>query len=471
MRWSFFERFCFVPQFFNTSCKTPVQHQHHKIVVFTTGFIDYRFAFQLKDFGNMEDCEGRSLFLHHVHWHLRGGTILTAITGAAALLAAGGVADHVHSVHASIGQVLALSESPGRSGGAEQPSLGLLGAGGQARRGGEVVSVQVVRVVQGESIIGALLHVVVAPAEHVSGGRWGSGWRGWGGAGVTSRLHHVLKLWGWEGAQLTAVGIHLAPGATATAAGQGGMRTALHASSNQGGSPLWQEGFRGLSRGHSTPCSLEASVGSVGQATVALQGRHVAASAGWVLRQPQVAELALPAAYIKGVGGQVEGWRGAGGGQEVCRTRGGWGPCAGGRGRSACASTWKTHKQGEWNRVPWDRCFNFSPSWSREKSFSQLKPLTSNYTALKFDYGCNQLRINCTNWMYYSEYTVSGMLFSCFPFKQLRKVVCHDFLTPFLFLFFLKFDMMGKWHESLNAYLWPLCGGQQETKYFPMGKY
>lgn len=123
----------------------------------------------------MEDCEVRSQFLHHVHGHLRGGAILTSITGAAALLATGGVADHVHSVHASIGQVLALSKGPGRRRGAEQTSLGLLRAGGQARRGGEVVSVQVVRVVQGESIVGALLHVVVAPAEHVGGGRGGSG--------------------------------------------------------------------------------------------------------------------------------------------------------------------------------------------------------------------------------------------------------------------------------------------------------
>lgn len=100
---------------------------------------------------------------------------MTSITGAATLLATGSVADHVHSVHASIGQVLALSEGPGRRRGAEQTSLGLFRAGSQARRGGEVVSVQVVRVVQGESIVGALLHVVVAPAEHVSGGRGGSG--------------------------------------------------------------------------------------------------------------------------------------------------------------------------------------------------------------------------------------------------------------------------------------------------------
>lgn len=122
------------------------------------------------------------------------------------------------------------------------------------------------------------------------------------------------------------------------------MSTALHASSNQGGSPLWQEGFRGLSRGHSTPCSLEASVGTVSQAAVALQGRHVAASTGRVLGQAQVAELTFPAAHIKGVGGKVEGRRGAGGRQEVCRTRRGGGSRAGGGGRSACASTWKTYK-------------------------------------------------------------------------------------------------------------------------------
>lgn len=115
----------------------------------------------------MEDSEVRCQFLHHVHRHLRGGAILPSVTGAAALLAAGGVADHVHSVHAPIGQVLALGKGPGRRRGAEQTSLGLLGAGGQARRGGEVVSVQVVRVVQGESVVGALLHMVVAPAEHV----------------------------------------------------------------------------------------------------------------------------------------------------------------------------------------------------------------------------------------------------------------------------------------------------------------
>lgn len=131
-------------------------------------------ALQLEDFRNVEDCEVRSHLLHHVHGHLRGGAILTPVTGAAALLAAGSVADHVHSVHATVGQVLALGEGPRRRRGAKQPSLGLFRAGGQARGGGEVVSVQVVRVVQGEGVVGALLHVVVAPAEHVGGGRGGS---------------------------------------------------------------------------------------------------------------------------------------------------------------------------------------------------------------------------------------------------------------------------------------------------------
>lgn len=125
------------------------------------------------------------------------------------------------------------------------------------------------------------------------------------------------------------------------------MSASLHASSNQGGSPLWQEGLRGLSRGHSTPCSLETSIGTVGQAAVALQGRHVAASAGWVLGQAQVAELTFPAAHIKGVGGEVEGRRRAGGRQEVSRTRGGGGSCAGGGRRGAGASTWKTHRHRE----------------------------------------------------------------------------------------------------------------------------
>lgn len=109
-----------------------------------------------------------------MHGHLRRGAILTTITGAAALLTTGGVADHMHSVHASVGKVLALSEGPSRRRGAEQTSLGLLWAGGQARRSGKVVSVQVVRVVQGESIVGALLHMVVAPTEHVGRGRGGS---------------------------------------------------------------------------------------------------------------------------------------------------------------------------------------------------------------------------------------------------------------------------------------------------------
>lgn len=122
----------------------------------------------------MDLCGVQFLFLHHVHGHLRGGAILTSITGAAALLAAPGVADHVHRVHASIGQILALSKGSSRIRGAQQPTLRLLGASGQARRGGEVVSIQVVGVVEGESIVGALLHMVVASTEHVSRRRRGS---------------------------------------------------------------------------------------------------------------------------------------------------------------------------------------------------------------------------------------------------------------------------------------------------------
>lgn len=117
---------------------------------------------------------GRRTLLHHVHGHLRGGAVLASVTRAAALLAACRVADHVHSVHTSIGQVLALREGSRRRGGAEQTSLRLFRAGGQAGGGGEVVSVQVVGVVQGERVVGALLHVV-ASAEHV--GRRGGGAR------------------------------------------------------------------------------------------------------------------------------------------------------------------------------------------------------------------------------------------------------------------------------------------------------
>lgn len=61
------------------------------------------FAFEIKDFRNVEPCEVGSEVLHHVHGHLRRGAILTSITRAATLLAAGGVADHMHGVHASIG--------------------------------------------------------------------------------------------------------------------------------------------------------------------------------------------------------------------------------------------------------------------------------------------------------------------------------------------------------------------------------
>lgn len=284
-------------------------------------------------------------FLHHVHGHLRGGAVLASVAGGAALLAAGGIADHVHRVHASVGQVLALGEGPGGGGGAEQASLRLLGAGGQAGGGWEVVSIQVIGVVQGESVVGALLHVVVAAAEHVGGGRGRSGGGGGGRAGASPSLHHVLELGGREGAQLAAVGVHLAPGAAAAStAAQRGVGAALHAGRYQGGSPLGQEGFRGLSGCHGAPRGLEASVGAVGQAAVALQGGHVAAGAGRVLGQAQVAELALPAAHIEGVGSQVEGRGGAGGRQEVSRARGGGSSCARGGGRSSSASTCKTHK-------------------------------------------------------------------------------------------------------------------------------
>lgn len=182
----------------------------------------------------------RRTLLHHVHGHLRGGAILASVARTAgALLATRGVADHVHGVHISVGQVLALGKGSGGGGGAEQASLGLLGAGGQAGGGGEVVSVQVVGVVQGEGVVGALLHVV-APAEHVGGGRGGSGGGGGGRAGATSGLHHVLQLRGRERAQLAAVGVHLAPGAaTGIPAGQRGVvSAALHAGGDQGGSPL-----------------------------------------------------------------------------------------------------------------------------------------------------------------------------------------------------------------------------------------
>lgn len=117
------------------------------------------------------------------------------------------------------------------------------------------------------------------------------------------------------------------------------MGAALHAGGDQGGSPLRQEGFGGLGRGHGAPRGrLQAPVGAVGQAAVALQGRHVAAGAGRVLGQAQVAELALPARHVEGVGGKVEGgWR-ARGGQEVGGTGGGRGPRAGGGGGRPGAS-------------------------------------------------------------------------------------------------------------------------------------
>lgn len=165
---------------------------------------------------------GSQLLLHHVHGHLRGGAVLSSVAGGAALLAAARVANHVHRVHAPVGEVLALGEGAGGGRGAQQAPLRLLGAGGQARGGGEVVSVEVVGVVQGEGVVRALLHVVVAAAEHVGGGG-GPGGGGRSRAGAAPRLHDVLELRGGEGAQLTAVGVHLGSGGgdpTATAAGQ-----------------------------------------------------------------------------------------------------------------------------------------------------------------------------------------------------------------------------------------------------------
>lgn len=163
-----------------------------------------------------------SQLLHHVHGHLRGGAVLSSVAGRAALLAAARVADHVHRVHATIGEILALGEGAGGGRGAQQASLRLLGAGGQARRGGEVVSVEVVGVVQGEGVVRALLHVVVAAAEHVGGGGGGSGGRGRSRARAAPSLHDVLELRGGKRAQLTAVGVHLGSrGGNAAAASAG----------------------------------------------------------------------------------------------------------------------------------------------------------------------------------------------------------------------------------------------------------
>lgn len=119
-------------------------------------------------------CFWFALFSNHVHGHLSGGAILAAITAAGPLLAAGGVADHVHTVHAAVRQILAFSERSSRGGGAEQATLRLLWAGCQARRGREVVSVQVVRIVKGKGVVCALLHVMMAPSEHVGRGRGGA---------------------------------------------------------------------------------------------------------------------------------------------------------------------------------------------------------------------------------------------------------------------------------------------------------
>lgn len=49
-----------------------------------------------------------------MHGHLSGGAVLAAITAAGPLLAAGGVANHVHTIHAAVGQVLAFGERSGR---------------------------------------------------------------------------------------------------------------------------------------------------------------------------------------------------------------------------------------------------------------------------------------------------------------------------------------------------------------------
>lgn len=117
------------------------------------------------------------------------------------------------------------------------------------------------------------------------------------------------------------------------------MGSALHPGGDEGGSPLRQEGFGRLGRGHGAPRGrLQAPVGAIGEAAVALQGRHVAAGAGRVLGQTKVAELALPAGHVEGVGGKVEGGRGAGRRQEVGGAGWGWGPSAGGGGGRAGTS-------------------------------------------------------------------------------------------------------------------------------------
>ena len=275
-----------------------------------------------------------------MHGHLGGGggAVLPAVAAGAALLAGGEVAagDHVHGVHAAVGQVLPFGECPAGGGGAEQASLGLLRAGRQAGRGGEVVSVEVVGVVQRESVVRALLHVVMAAAEHVGGGRGGARRRGdrRGGGGARARLHHVLELGGREGAQLAAVAFHLG---SATATASAAVRVAP---GHQRGSPLGQEGVGGLGGVHGAPARLQAAVGGVGQPPVALKGTHGAAGAGRVLAEPQVAELALPAAHVEAVGRQVEGGRRAGGGEQVGRPGWGGGPVAGGGGGGPGAAPW-----------------------------------------------------------------------------------------------------------------------------------
>lgn len=186
--------------------------------------------------------------------------------------------------------------------------------------------------------------MMMAPREHVGGGRGGAGWSRWPRGGARPCLHDVLQLGRRKRGQLTSICIHLASAATAAAvtSSQWGVSPSLHSSSDERGSPLRQEGIGALGRGYSASCGLEAAVGAVGQSSVALQGGHVAPGTCGVLRQAQVTQLALPAAHIEGVGCQMESRRGAGRGEEVCCTGGRWSASAGGSGRGASAPSWKT---------------------------------------------------------------------------------------------------------------------------------
>lgn len=186
--------------------------------------------------------------------------------------------------------------------------------------------------------------MMMAPREHMSGGRGRAGWSRWPRGRAGPCLHDVLQLGRRKRGQLTSIRIHLAPAATAATvtSSQWGMSSSLHSCRNERGSPLRQEGFRGLGRGYSASCGLEAAVGSIGQSSIALQGGHVASGTCWVLRQAQVTQLALPAAHIEGVGCQMEGRRRAGRREKVCRAGGGWSTSAGGSGRGASAPSWKT---------------------------------------------------------------------------------------------------------------------------------